>query len=162
MGRLILLGFALWLPGCGGDGDGDANDDVVRCGPDRFAISGTLEGESIPHSGELSGHSWIQSSAGSTLDTPFEGGGSFHAEWQKVVSDGETFTATGSVTLPPSGPRGGETLEYASGTLTKRDDGVTFTLNGLTASVQCITAPCPNATVQGSLRGCVEWAPFMP
>ncbi|HYJ09405.1 MAG TPA: hypothetical protein VEX18_10360 [Polyangiaceae bacterium] len=162
MGRLILLGFALCLAGCSGDGDGDADDDVATCGPDRFVISGTLDGETVSHSGELGGHGWIQSSAGSSLDTPFEGGGSFHAEWQEVVADGETFTANGSINLPPSGPRGGETLEYASGTLTKRDDGVTFTLNGLTASVQCIAAPCPNSTVQGSLRGCVEWAPFMP
>jgi hypothetical protein len=159
MGRLMVLGFALWLAGCS---DGDANGDLAMCGADRFVFNGTLDGESVSHGGELSGHSWNQSSAPRTLDTPFEGGGSFHAEWQKLVSDGETFTATGSVNLPPSGARGGETLEFASGTLTKHDDGVTFTLNGLTASVQCIAAPCPNATVQGSLRGCIEWAPINP
>jgi hypothetical protein len=161
--RILGLVAAYVLAGCSGSGDGEgseANGNLAACEPDTFRITGTLDGEAVSHSGELGGHGWIQSSAGSTLDTPFEGGGSFHAEWQKVVADGETFTATGNVNLPVTGPRGGETLEYASGSLTKRDDGVTFTLGGLTASVQCITAPCPNGAVQGSLQGCVEWEPF--
>lgn len=160
--RIFGLALACVLVGCsGGDGEGgEANGGLMACEPDTFRITGTLDGEAISHSGELGGHGWVQSSAGSTLDTPFEGGGSFHAEWQGVVADGETFTATGNVNLPVTGPRGGETLEYASGSLTKRDDGVTFTLSGLTASVQCIAAPCPNGAVQGSLQGCVEWEPF--
>lgn len=165
MGRIALLGSSLWLAACSGNSGGDGADpngsgNVMACEPDTFRITGTLDGEEVSHTGELGGHGWIQSSAGSTLDTPFEGGGSFHAEWQKVVADGETFTATGNINLPVSGPHGGETLDYASGSLTKRDDGVTFTLNGLTANVQCITAPCPNGAVQGSLQGCVEWTPI--
>lgn len=159
------LALASLLVGCSSSNEveGEPNGGAIRsCEPDTFRISGTLDGAAVSHEGMLGGHGWIQSSAGSTLDTPFEGGGSFHAEWMKVVADGETFSAAGNINLPAAGPRGGETLEYASGSLTKRDDGVTFELSGLSASVQCIAAPCPASTVQGTLRGCVEWAPFVP
>lgn len=161
---LSSLALVSLLAGCSSSSEveGDNGAAVTACQPDTFRIRGTLDSEAVSHEGKLDGHSWIQSSASKTLDTPFEGGGSFHAEWMKVVADGETFSATGNINLPAAGARGGETLEYASGSLTKRDDGVIFELGGLSASVQCIVAPCPTSAIEGTLGGCVEWAPFAP
>jgi hypothetical protein len=161
MRNFLLIG-CLVLSACSSDGgDGSAAPGGnTTCAADEFVITGMLDGEAVSHQGMLGGHAWVQASAGRTLDTPFEGGGSFHAEWAKVVADGETFAATGTINLPASGPHGGETLSYGSGSLTKLDDEVRFEISGLTASVACIAAPCPNSAVAGSLQGCVHWAPF--
>jgi hypothetical protein len=157
----LLIGFLIFTA-CSsdsGDGNGPAGGGTT-CAADEFMVTGTLDGDAVSHQGVLDGHAWVQASAGSTLDTPFEGGGSFHAAWSKVVADGETFTATGNINLPVGGPHGGETLDYSSGSLTKLDDEVRFEISGLSASVTCIAAPCPNGAVAGSLQGCVHWAPF--
>jgi hypothetical protein len=127
----------------------------MTCAPGELAIEGTLAGEAVSHRGALNGYAWIQLGMG-TLDTSFEGGGSFHAQWSKLVGDGETFVATGNITLPSPGPRAGETLDYASGTFTKLDGGVRFKVGEFKHSVQCVTAPCPSEAVDGSLQGCVE------
>ena len=164
MGRLLLLGTLLTLAGCSGNSAGDGGSGGPGNGPvcaaDQFIVTGMLDGEAVEHSGALSGHAWIQSSTGSFLDIPFEGGGSFHAEWDGLVADNQTFAASGTIILPVGGPHGGGTLDYTSGSLTKHDQGVSFELAGLSSSVQCVTTPCPGSAVQGTLQGCVEWAPI--
>jgi hypothetical protein len=150
--------FGLLLTGAcagGSDGDGAGGSGAMTCAPDEFALEGSLDGEAVSHRGQLSGYAWGQIKTG-TLDTSFEGGGSFHAEWQKLVNDGQTFAATGNVTLPAAGPHGGDTLDYASGTFTKLDGGVRFKVSGFELDVQCITEPCPSGAVAGTLEGCVE------
>jgi hypothetical protein len=127
----------------------------MTCAPGEFALEGSLDGEAVSHRGALGNYAWGQLKTG-TLETSFEGGGSFHAEWQMLVADGQTFAATGRVTLPAAGPRGGETLDYASGTFTKLDGGVRFNVSELGLNVQCIIAPCPSGPVAGSLQGCME------
>lgn len=143
---------------CGGGSDDEGEDGGsgnVPCVPGELAIEGSLDGEAVSHRGALTGYAWSQLSKG-TLDTSFEGGGQFHAGWQGLVADGQTFAATGNITLPTTGPHGGETLDYASGTFTKLDDGVRFKVTGFEQNVQCITAPCPSGAVDGTLQGCVE------
>lgn len=150
--------FSLLLAcGCAGgsDGDDDGGSGDKTCAPDEFALEGSLDGEAVSHRGALSSYAWAQINTG-TLDTSFEGGGSFHAEWQKLVADGQTFSATGRLTLPAAGPHGAETLDYASGTFTKLDGGVRFKVTALELNVQCVTAPCPSDAVEGTLEGCVE------
>jgi hypothetical protein len=159
MGRWCLF-FGLLLTcacagGSDGDGDGDGGSGDMTCAPDEFAIEGSLDGEAVSHRGALSGYAWAQINTG-RLDTSFEGGGSFHAEWQKLVADGQTFSATGNITLPAAGPHGAETLDYASGTFTKLDGGVRFQVSGFKLNVQCIMAPCPSGAVDGTLQGCAE------
>jgi hypothetical protein len=155
MGRHFLI-FGLLLTGaCGGGDDEDGASGSVTCASDEFAIEGSLDGEAVSHRGALSSYAWIQISE-KKLDTSFEGGGSFHAEWAQLVGDGQTFAATGNITLPATGPRSGETLDYASGTLTKLDGGVSFKLTGFKLNIQCITEPCPSGAVEGTLQGCVE------
>lgn len=155
MGRHCLIFALLLTANCGGGSGGDGGSGNMTCSPDEFALEGLLDGEPVSHRGQLSGYAWSQVGTG-TLDASFEGGGSFHAAWQKPVNDGQTFAATGNVTLPTAGPRGGETLGYASGTFTKLDGGVRFKVSALELNVQCITEPCPNDAVAGTLEGCVE------
>jgi hypothetical protein len=157
MGRQYLLFGLLLTCACGGGSDDDDMVDSgnVTCAPDELAIEGSLDGEAVSHRSELSGYVWSQIGTG-TLDASFEEGGKFHAEWQQPVNDGATFAAIGNITLPSSGPRGGETLDYASGTFTKLDGGVRFKVSGFKLDVQCITAPCPSGSVEGTLQGCVE------
>ena len=159
MGRQFLLLGLLLACACGGGSDDD-DDDVVdsgnmTCAPDELAIEGSLDGEAISHRSELSGYIWSQIGTG-TLDASFEDGGKFHAEWQQPVNDGATFPATGNITFPIGVPHGGETLDYASGTFTKLDGGVTFKVTGFKLNVQCLVAPCPSEEVEGTLQGCVE------
>jgi hypothetical protein len=155
---VLLVGALL---GCGGsddDDDGAVNGSSnLVCAPDEFIVQGTLEGASISHRGNLQGHAWIQSTDYKSLDTPFEGGGSFHAEWPEVVADGDSTSITGTVTLPPSGEHGGETVSFAAGLMTKRDNGVSFDVSELAIEVTCASAPCPAEAASGALSGCVEW-----
>jgi hypothetical protein len=154
------------LTGCFGGGDddddGSGNVQAPSCVADEFAIQGTLQGEAIDHRGTLGGHAWIQGSDPSTLDTPFDGGGSLHAEWSNIVADGGTTAIMGTIVLPPSGSFGGQTIDFASGSLTKRDDGVQYQASQLSLAVTCVTAPCPGESVEGALAGCVEWEPIGP
>lgn len=161
---LVVIAFA--CAGCYGggddDGNGGGNGASVTCAEDEFALEGTLDGVEVSARGALGGHAWIQSNDYKTLDTPFEGGGSFHAEWPEIVADGETTSILGSVVMPPGAQRAGETLNYASGSMTKLDNGVTFTLAELASQVTCVTDPCPAEAVDGSLRGCVMWQDISP
>jgi hypothetical protein len=160
MGRSWSVFVLLLVCACGGDGsDEDSGSGNMTCAPGELAIEGSLGGEAASHRGALRGYSWTQLGSGK-LDTTFEEGGSFHAEWPQLVGDGATFAATGSITMPSTGPRAGETLDYASGTFTKLDGGVRFKVSGFTLSVQCVTAPCPSEAVEGTLRGCAEPTPF--
>lgn len=131
----------------------------MTCAPDEFAIEGSLDGEAVSHEGTLSGYAWSQLGTG-TLDASFDGGGKVHAEWPKLVADGQTFMATGNITLPATGAHAGETLDFASGTFTKLDGGVRFKVTAFELNVQCVTEPCPSGAVEGTLQGCVEPAEF--
>jgi hypothetical protein len=157
MGRLFV--FFGWLLACGcaggSDGDGEGRSGDMTCAPDEFALEGSLDGEAVSHRGPLDRYAWAQINTG-TFDTSFEGGGSLHAEWQNLVADGQTFSATGRLTLPAAGPHGAETLDYASGVFTKLDGGVRFKLTAFASNVQCVMAPCPSGPVEGTLEGCVE------
>jgi hypothetical protein len=152
----LLFGLLLACA-CGGgsDDEGGGGSGDMTCAPDELAIEGSLDGEAVSYRGALSSYAWSQVKTG-TLNASFEGGGSFHAEWQKLVADGQTFAASGSISMPVAGPRGGETLDYASGTFTKLDGGVRFKLGAFELKVQCITEPCPSGAVEGTLQGCVE------
>lgn len=111
---------------------------------------GTLDGAAVSQRGPITGHAWIQQSAGSTLDVPFEGGGKLHAQWDGLVADGQMFSATGALTLLPSGPHGGETLDYGAAVMKKTAENVDFELTQLSSS----------AAIDGTLNGCVRWQPF--
>jgi hypothetical protein len=151
----LLLGLLLTGACSDGSGDGNGGSGDMTCEPDELALEGSLDGEAVSHRAALTGYAWSQINQG-TLDASFEGGGRFRAEWQKLVSDGQTFAAAGSITLPATGPHATETLDYASGTFTKLDGGVRFKVSGFTQNVQCIMAPCPTGAVEGTLQGCVE------
>ena len=162
MARLHALFLCLALfPACGSsdddDGEPGTNGAGPTCGADEFALEGELDGEAVSHSGTLRSHAWIQGSTPSTLDVGFEGGGSVDIEWAGVVARGETIAVTGSITLPVSGPRAGETFEVGSGAMTALEDGATFELGRLSAEVQCIQPLCPADQLDGTLRGCVNW-----
>ncbi|HEV8246135.1 MAG TPA: hypothetical protein VGP93_10225 [Polyangiaceae bacterium] len=148
--------------GGAGNGSGGAATQGLACAEDEFAIDGTLNGNTVSHRGTLDGHAWIQSTTSKTLDAIFTGGGDVHTEWAEVVADGETIAVTGSITLPPTGPNGGETLTAASGSMTKLAEEVDFELSGLSTSVPCDMAPCPQTSVDGSLTGCVHWKKIGP
>jgi hypothetical protein len=173
--RFASLLIALLGTGCYGagvdDGDEGSGGSTSRggttgsggsfhapgCGEERFSLLGTVNGQALEYSGDLNGHAWIQGGDPSTLDTPFAGGGSFHAEWPDVVADGQITTIIGWVALPPGGTRAGETLNFASGTMTKLDAAVTFELGSLSVDVVCVSEPCPDEVVEGAIAGCVEW-----
>lgn len=151
------------VTGCGSDGGGSTGSplNAPTCAEDEYVIEGTLDGEVVNHRGNLTSHAWIQGGDPSTLDVGFEGGGDLHAEWPDVVARGDSTTITGAITLPPSGARGGQTVDAASGTMVPNDNIVQLELRGLSVAVTCITAPCPPESVQGSLSACVHWqSPF--
>jgi hypothetical protein len=127
----------------------------MSCAPDEFALEGSLGGEAVSLRGAMSRYSWRQLDT-RTLDTSFEGGGSFHAEWEKLVGNGQTFAATGNLTLPATSPHAGETLDFSLGSFTKLAGGVRFKVTGFELNVQCITAPCPKSAIEGTLEGCAE------
>jgi hypothetical protein len=172
MRALGVLVLATAVTGCSGGGSGDpmgAGGGAggraggagglagLTCAEQEFAIEGTLDGQAVSHRGVITGHAWIQGSTPSTLDVPFEGGGRLHAEWDGIVADGEIFAATGSLTLPASGPHAGETLDSADATMRKVAEQVDFELTGLSVEVVCATTPCPPDALDGTLQGCVRW-----
>jgi hypothetical protein len=160
----LLLGLSL-LPACGSGSDDD-DDDVgpgssgseLVCATREFKLEGELGGQSVSHQGTLNGHAWIQGSDPSTLDVTFEDGGSVHTEWPDVIARGSTTAVTGSLTLPPSGPHAGETLQAAAGMMKALEDGATFELTELSTQVQCFAPPCPADSIDGTLAGCINWA----
>jgi hypothetical protein len=156
-----LLLFALLVGGCSGD-EGDDDDSngggiTPSCAAGEFALEGTLDGQAVSQRGSVGQVQWLQGSEPNLLEAAFDGGGSLHAEWPEVVARGDTTTITGSIVLPPGGPRSGETLNYGSGSMQALEDAVTFELSALTAEVTCDTAPCNDEIVDGNLRGCAAW-----
>lgn len=144
-------------PGAGGPGAGAA------CAEGAFDLSGTLDGQTVSQSGTLKSHLWEQLGSNDKLDATFDPVSSVHAEWTGLVADGQTTAITaGSVTMPAGAPHGGETLNAASGTLTKQTDSVSFEFTDLTAAVTCVTAPCPATPVTGTLDGCLHWQHIGP
>jgi hypothetical protein len=157
MGRHWFVLAALLTFACGGGDDSDekGGSGSMTCAPGELALDGSLDGEAVSYRGPLKVYAWTQLGRGK-LDASFAEGGSFHAEWAQLVGNGTTFSATGSITLPPTEPHAGETLAYDSGTFTKLDGGVRFKVSGFKLNVQCISAPCPSEDVIGTLQGCVE------
>ena len=74
-----------------------------------------------------------------------------------VVAEGDTTTVAGSVTFPASGPQSGQTVDAATGSMSKNDNLVQFELTELSIGVACITSPCPPQPVEGTVSGCVRW-----
>jgi hypothetical protein len=160
-----LLVCLTFVPACGGSDDDDnegpgSGGARLTCAEDEFKLAGTIDGAAVSHQGNLAGHAWIQGSKPSTLDVSFEGGGSVHTEWPDVIARGSTTSVVGSITLPPSGPRAGETFEADAGSMTALEDGASFELTELTIQVQCINPPCPADPVEGTLEGCVRFPDF--
>jgi hypothetical protein len=158
-----VLAFTV-LSACGSDGGNDASTSGnlgASCAPDEYALRGTVDGETIAYQGALGSHAWIQASAQSTFDGSFDGGGSLQTEWDGLVADGDTIAIRGSVVFPAGGALGGQQLDAGAGSMTKLDEGLRFEITALSRAVQCITAPCPPEEVEGTVRGCVEWEPFM-
>lgn len=159
MGRWLTLGiFCAGLTACSGNDDGGSSAIGLECAEGTFALDGTLDGQAVSHQGELAGIVWVQGGT-PTFDTSFSTGGSLHIEWAQAIADGATTGVTGRLTLPPDGARAGETLDSASGSMTKLDEGIEFVLRDLSVSVACVTAPCAGDPVAGSVRGCAQWGP---
>jgi hypothetical protein len=161
----FLLCSAVAVAGCSGSDDDDGNDTsgdpvTASCEVGTFSLRGSVDGQAVSYDGEMDGHAWIQAGSQNTFDGMFMGGGTVHTEWQMLVADGVTTTVTGYVTFPSGGVRGGETLDSMSGSMTKNDDEVRFELTALSASVQCVTEPCPPDEVDGTIEGCVHWEPI--
>lgn len=147
------------LAGCGSDGAGSNGGPLngPSCAENEFVLTGALDGQPVDYRGTLVSHAWIQGTDPSTLDVGFGGGGSLHTEWMSVVAEGDTTTVAGSVTFPASGPQSGQTIDAATGSMSKNDNLVQFELTELSIAVACITSPCPPQPVEGTVSGCVRW-----